>query len=281
MMGYPGVWSRTAGFLNLNTETSIMGTKTYEVPAELREDVGKGASRRLRRQKKVPAVVYGESRDPVALTIEHDYILHAADQESFHASILELKVADGRSQKVILRDLQRHPFKPTIMHVDFQRISEDHELRIDVPLHYVNEETSPAGKQSGVVISYLATEIEISALPKDLPEYIEVDLGALEPGERVMLSELKLPEGVSIPALEHGDDYDTGLVSAIFIREGQGSGELAAEADALLAEGEEPEVGEEVVDEEAAEGEEGEESEGEESEGEKAKDESGDDKKSD
>ncbi|MEX0915437.1 MAG: 50S ribosomal protein L25/general stress protein Ctc [Wenzhouxiangellaceae bacterium] len=256
-----------------------MSSKTYEVPAELREDVGKGASRRLRRQKKVPAVVYGESRDPVALTLEHDYILHALDQEAFHASILELKVADGRKQKVILRDLQRHPFKPTIMHVDFQRISEDHELRIEVPLHFVNEEISSAGKQSGVVVSYLVTEIEIAALPKDLPEYIEVDLAGLEPGERVMLSELKLPEGVSIPALEHGDDYDTALVNAIFIREGQGSGELAAEADAALAEGAEPELGEEEAAEEVAEGEEGEE--GETSEGEEAKDDSGDDKKSD
>src|SRR6056297_3166303 len=257
MPGYPGVWSRTAGFFEPEYGNFNMTTKTYEVPAELREDVGKGASRRLRRQKKVPAVVYGESRDPVSLTLEHDFILHAADQESFHASILELKIADGRKQKVVLRDLQRHPFKPTILHVDFQRISEDHELRIAVPLHFVNDEVSPAGKKSGVVISYLVTEIEIAALPKNLPEYLEVDLTNLEPGERVMLSELRLPEGVTIPALEYGEDYDTALVNAIFIREGQGSGELAAEADAALAEGAEPELGEEEVAEEG-EGEEGE-----------------------
>jgi len=260
-----------------------MSSKTYEVPAELREDVGKGASRRLRRQKKVPAVVYGESRDPVSLTLEHDFILHAADQESFHASILELKVDDGRKQKVVLRDLQRHPFKPTIMHVDFQRISEENELRIAVPLHFVNEEESPAGRKGGVVISYLVTEVEIAALPKDLPEYIEVDLANLEPGERVMLSELKLPEGVTIPALEYEEDYDAALVSAIFIRESQGTGELAAEADAALAEGEEPALGDEEVAEEGEgeEGEEGEDEEGEEGEGgdkDKSKDESGDDK---
>jgi len=255
--GYPGVWSRTAGFFETEYGNFNMSNTTYEVPAKLREDVGKGASRRLRRQKKVPAVVYGESRDPVSLTLEHDFILHAADQESFHASILELKVDDGRKQKVILRDLQRHPFKPTIMHVDFQRISEDHELRIAVPLHFVNEDISPAGRKGGVVISYLVTEIEIAALPKNLPEYLEVDLTNLEPGERVMLSELRLPEGVTIPALEYGEDYDTALVNAIFIREGQGSGELAAEADAALAEGAEPELGEEEVAEEG-EGEEGE-----------------------
>ena len=167
-------------------------SQTYQVPAELREDVGKGASRRLRRQKKVPAVVYGESRDPVALTLDHDYILHATEEESFHASVLELKVGDGRKQKVILRDLQRHPFKPTILHVDFQRISEKNELRIEVPLHYVNEEISPAGKQGGIVISYMYTELEISALPKDLPEYIEVDLVNLDPGERMMMSQLRV-----------------------------------------------------------------------------------------
>ena len=258
-----------------------MSSKTYEVPAELREDVGKGASRRLRRQKKVPAVVYGEAKDPVSLTLEHDFILHAADQESFHASILELKVGDGRKQKVVLRDLQRHPFKPTILHVDFQRISADHALRIAVPLHFVNEEASPAAHKSGVVISYLVTEMEIAALPKDLPEYLEVDLANLEPGERVMMSELKLPEGVTIPAIEYGEE-DVALVSAIFIREGQGSGELAAEADAALAEGQEPEVGEEEDLEEGVEGEEGEEGEGEEGDGESSDGkESASDKKSD
>ncbi len=228
--------------------------KTYEVPAQIREDVGKGASRRLRRENKVPAVLYGATREPVSLTLEHDYILHAVDDESFHASILDLKVDDGRSQKVILRDLQRHPFKPRIQHVDFQRVREDTELRIEVPLHFVNEETSPAGKKGGVVISHNYTEIEISALPKHLPEYIEVDLSGLEPGGQVMMSELQLPEGVIIPVLEYGDDYDAAIVSAIFIREGQGTGEMAAEADAALAEAEEM-AGEEEAPVAEAEGE--------------------------
>ncbi|MGB0513392.1 MAG: 50S ribosomal protein L25/general stress protein Ctc [Wenzhouxiangellaceae bacterium] len=235
-------------------------SKTYEVPAEVREDVGKGASRRLRHANKVPAVLYGGSRDPVNLVLEHDFILHAADDEAFHASILNLATGDGRTQKVVLRDLQRHPYKLRIMHVDFQRISEDHELRIAVPLHFVNEESSPAGKKGGVVISYQITELEISALPKDLPEYIEVDLSGLEPGGRVMLSEIKLPEGVSVPLLEHGDDFDDVVVSAIFVRESQGTGALAAEADAALAEGVEPEL----ADEEAEEGDEVEAEEGEE-----------------
>ena len=237
--------------------------KTYEVPARIREDVGKGASRRLRREDKVPAVVYGGTREPVALTLEHDYILHAADDESFHASILDLKVDDGRKQKVILRDLQRHPFKPRIQHVDFQRVRDDTELRIEVPLHFLNEDSSPAAKKGGVVISYNYTEIEISALPKDLPENLEVDLAKLEPGGRIMMSEIPLPAGVIIPSLEYGDeDADAAVVSAIFIREGQGTGELAAEADAALAEAE---MADEEGLEEAAEGEaaEGEEAEGE------------------
>jgi len=239
-------------------------SKHYEVPAEIREDTGKGASRRLRRAKKVPAIVYGEGRDPVTLTLEHDFILHAADQEAFHASILELNVGDGRSQKVVLRDLQRHPFKPTILHVDFQRVSDKHELRIEVPLHFVNEESSPAGKMAGVVISHLINVLEISALPKDLPEYIEVDLAKLEPGERVMMSEIALPEGVTIPALEHGEDYDEVIVNAIYVRESQGTGALAAEADAALAAAEEPELAEAEA-EEAAEGEGEDQAEGEDS----------------
>ncbi|MDT8409422.1 MAG: 50S ribosomal protein L25/general stress protein Ctc [Wenzhouxiangellaceae bacterium] len=228
-------------------------TKTYEVPAEVRKDVGKGASRRLRRENKVPAVIYGGTRKPANLTLEHDFILHAVDQESFHSSILDVKVGDGRSQKVILRDLQRHPFKPRVMHVDFQRVRENEEIRLDVPLHFTNEEISPAHKQAGVIISYLLTELEISALPKNLPEYIEIDLAKFEPGQRVMMSEVVLPEGVTIPALEHGDDYDEAIVAAIYIRQGQGTGELAAEADAALAEGVEPELAEEELVEEEAE----------------------------
>lgn len=249
-------------------------SNTFEVPAELREDVGKGASRRLRRQNKVPAIVYGEGRAPANLTLEHDFIIHAVEQEAFHASILELKVGDGRKQKVVLRDLQRHPYKPTILHVDFQRVSEKHELRIEVPLHFLNEASSPAGKKGGVVIQHLMTEVEISALPKDLPEFIEVDLAGLQPGERIMLSQIRLPEGVRVPDLEHGDDYDAAVVSAVFVRESQGTGAMAAEADAALAEAAEPEL---EVDEEAeAEGE-GAEDAGDES----AADEAGDAEKSD
>ena len=245
-------------------------SKTFEVPAELRTDVGKGASRRLRREDKVPAVVYGEDKDPVALTLEHDFLYHASDEEAFHSSILDLKVGK-KKQQVVLRDLQRHPWKPRIMHVDFLRVSADHAIRISVPLHFINEEGSPADRKSGVVISHQVTEIEIEALPKDLPEYIEVDLSELEPGGRVMMSEITLPEGVIIPALKY-EDTDASVVAAIFIREGQGTGEKAAEADAALAEAAEPELESEDVEEALEEGEEGEEAaEGEEGEEGKSK----------
>lgn len=217
-------------------------SKVYKVPAEVREDVGKGASRRLRHANKVPAVVYGANRDPVALTLEHDFILHAVEDEAFHSSVLELKVGDDRRQKVILRDLQRHPHKLRVLHVDFQRVKEDAEIRLSVPLHFLNEEQSPAGKKGGVVISHQITEIEITALPKDLPEFIAVDLVGLEPGESVMMSEIQLPEGVSITALEAEEAFDAAVVTAIFVRKSQGTGALAEEADAALAEGVEPEA---------------------------------------
>ena len=223
-------------------------SKAYNVPAEVREDVGKGASRRLRRANKVPAVVYGADRDPVSLTLEHDFILHAVEDEAFHSSVLELKVGDDRRQKVVLRDLQRHPHKLRVLHVDFQRVSEDAEIRLNVPLHFLNEEQSPAGKKAGVVISHQITEIEINALPKDLPEFIAVDLANLEPGDSVMMSQIELPEGVSIPMLEGEEEFDASVVTAIFVRASQGTGAQAEEADAALAEGTEPEVGDQAED---------------------------------
>lgn len=233
-------------------------SKIYEVPAELREDVGKGASRRLRRANKVPAVVYGGERPPANLTLEHDFILHASEDEAFHSSVLQLKVQDGRTQKVIVRDIQRHPFKPRILHVDFQRVMADQKVRISVPLHFVNEERSPAGKMAGVVVSHQMTEVEIEALPGNLPEFIEVDLAKLEPGERVMLSEIPLPGGVEVPELQHGDEI---VVSAVYVREDQGTGAAAAEADAALEAGVEPELVDEESDEEDGEGEGGEDAE--------------------
>jgi len=217
-------------------------SKQFKIPAELRTDVGKGASRRLRRAGRVPAVVYGAGPDPATITLDHDSVLHMAETEAFHSSILELRVGDDKRQKVVLRDIQRHPFKPLLTHLDFLRVSDDQLVRIFVPIHFVNEESSPAGKKPGVVISHQTIEVEIDALPKDLPEYLEVDLAELEPGDSVQLSEIKLPEGVTIPALEVSEEADHSIVTALFIRASQGTGEAAAEADAAMGEGAEVET---------------------------------------
>jgi large subunit ribosomal protein L25 len=223
------------------------------ISAVIREDVGKGASRRLRREDRVPAVLYGGGQDPVALTLEHREVLHAAESESFFSSILEIQVDDGRRQQAVIRDLQRHPYKPRIVHVDFLRVSATEKLRISLPLHFTGEEASPAGREGGVVIQHLVTELEIEALPGNLPEFLEVDLSALEPGGAVMLAQITLPEGVEFPAGSGLDPEEVMLANAIHISESQGTGAAAAEeAEALAAEeaGElAAEEGEEVSDE--------------------------------
>jgi len=203
----------------------------FKILAEMREDVGKGASRRLRRAGRVPAIVYGGGSEPAMVTLDHNYMIHAVEDEALQSSVLDLSV-DDKVQKVILRDLQRHPYKPFINHVDFQRVRDDEEIRVNVALHFVNEEDSPAAKAAGVVVSYQTTEIEISALPKDLPEYLTIDLATLNPGESIMLSQIDLPTGVSIPAIAHDPENDMAVVSTLFIRESQGTGAAAAESDA-------------------------------------------------
>ena len=203
--------------------------------AELREDVGKGASRRLRHQGKIPAVIYGGKIDPATLTLEHGPLMNAAAQESFYSSILEIKVADGRTQKVVVRDVHHHPFKLQIMHLDFMRVSADEVLRISVPIHFMGEDESEAGSISGVIIQHLVTEVEIAALPGDLPEYLEADLSGLEEGGVVMLSEIKLPEGVEIPALAGDEEDATMIANTVHVKESQGTGVAAAEEAELEA----------------------------------------------
>jgi len=204
-------------------------TDSNIIHAEIREDVGKGASRRLRHQGKIPAVLYGGKTAPAPLTLEHDPIRHAAQTESFYSSIMEIQVEDGRKQKVIVRDVHHHPFKPRIMHLDFQRVSAEEILRMSVPIHFTGEDLSTAGKASGVVIQHLVTEIEIAALPANLPEYLDVDLSELEPGDVVMLSDIKLPEGVEITALAGEEQDDTMIANTSIIKESQGTGAAAAE----------------------------------------------------
>ena len=190
----------------------------HELAAQGRNDQGKGASRRLRRAGHVPAVVYGAGQPPQNIQFEHNTLALAARNEWFSSSILDLMI-DGNRQKVLLRDVQKHPHKPQLVHLDFLRINENEKIRVEVPLHFLNQDKSPAGKMSGVVISHNVTEIEVSCLPKDLPEYLEIDLGGLELGDIVHVSDIKLPAGVEIPELKLGKEHDHPVVTAQEIRE--------------------------------------------------------------
>lgn len=185
----------------------------HKLSAKVRGDEGKGASRRLRRQGRLPAVVYGGHKDAQSIELHHNDVFLASANEWFYSALIELDI-DGKSERVLLRDMQRHPFKPLIMHLDFLRVSEHEALRARVPLHFLNQETSPAGKSASVVIHHDLSEVEVSCLPKDLPEFIAVDLGNLALGDIVHLSQIALPKGVEIPALKLGKEHDVAVVSA-------------------------------------------------------------------
>jgi large subunit ribosomal protein L25 len=189
----------------------------FNLVAELREDQGKGASRRLRRQGKVPAIIYGGGRPPRALVFDHNRVLHQLDQESFYSSILTIKVGD-KSQAAILKDVQRHPAKRQIMHMDMQRVVEDEKIRMHVPIHIVGEQQAPGVKQGGGSVMRLMTEVEVSCLPRDLPEYFEVDISHLELDDMLHLSDITVPEGVELTELTHGEGHDHAIVSVHLIK---------------------------------------------------------------
>ncbi|NGX15762.1 50S ribosomal protein L25/general stress protein Ctc [Wenzhouxiangella sp. XN24] len=170
-------------------------SQKFELLAEDRPDQGKGASRRLRRTGKVPAILYGGHRDPRVIALDHDKLVHSLENEAFFSSILTLTVGN-KSQPCIIKDVQRHPYRNVVLHVDLQRIIEDEEIRVSVPFHFLGEDVAPGAKAGGV-ISRIMTELDISCLPKHLPEYIEVDVSTLELDGIVPLSEVKLPEGVA------------------------------------------------------------------------------------
>lgn len=175
-----------------------------KVVANVRREQGSGASRRLRRAGRVPGIVYGGKDEAVPVSIEHNPLYHALRTEGFHSSILEMEIDDARTQ-VLLRAVQWHPYKPQVMHVDFQRVAADEKITIKVPLHFVNEEVSPAVKLSAGIIGRVITEVEVSCLPAALPGFIEVDLSQLEAGKSVHLSDIAFPPGVS-PVLPSGEN---------------------------------------------------------------------------
>jgi large subunit ribosomal protein L25 len=200
----------------------------FTVNAESRSDVGKGASRRLRRADKVPGVIYGAGKDPVSVTLDHDDLVHHLENEAFYSHILTVKV-DGKAEKAVLKDLQRHPAKPKILHADFLRVGENDILHMHVPLHFVGEDQAP-GVKAGGQVSHSMTAVDIACKAKDLPEYLEVDLSGMDLGDILHLSHIVLPKGVQIPALAQGEDHDLPVVS-IHAPKGGGAAEEASEAE--------------------------------------------------
>ncbi|MBV35598.1 MAG: 50S ribosomal protein L25/general stress protein Ctc [Rickettsiales bacterium] len=188
----------------------------FTLKAELRSDIGKGASRRLRRlADKIPAIVYGGKEEAKSITLDHDEINNMLDDEAAYSSIINLDI-EGETEEVLITDLQRHPFKLKLMHVDFKRIVRGEDMLANIPLHLINEDKAP-GKKSGGVVTQPLTVVEISCRPSKLPEYIEVDLSNLEIGESIHLSEVELPEGVQIAAFMHGEieEHDQAVVNML------------------------------------------------------------------
>jgi large subunit ribosomal protein L25 len=211
---------------------------TIEFTAFPRATEGRGASRRMRRTGKAPGIVYGGTAPPQPIELDHNALIHALKNEVFHASILTMKV-DGTSTQVLLRDVQMHPFRNEVLHVDFQRIDAARKIHMKVPLHFVNEALSPAVKSQGAIISHVMTEIDIACLPKDLPEFIEIDLSELDTAHSLHVSGVKLPPGVSVVSHRTGDPVvATAVVPKAIVEteEVAAEGEVAAAGAAPAAE---------------------------------------------
>ena len=187
-----------------------MSKHEYVIEATSRANVGKGASRRLRHQDVVPAIIYGGAKDPANISLKHTQITRMLENESFFASIITMKV-DGVAEDVVIKALQRHPAKPRIMHADFQRVDANKALHVKIPLHFINDTTS-IGVKAGGLVNHLMTELEISCLPRFLPEFIAVDIAQLDLGDSLHISDLKLPEGVTSVSLTHGESGDLAVV---------------------------------------------------------------------
>ena len=206
-------------------------SQKIEINAELRSDVGKGASRRLRRSgDKVPGIIYGAEEDPINLTLNINELAKAMQNEAFFSQILDVKF-DGKTQQAVLRDMQRNPASEKVLHVDFMRISANKPIQVSVPLHFVNEDKCKGVRLGGGTIAHTMNEVEISCLPRYLPEYIEVYMAELDVGELIHLSDLALPEGVTIVALSHDDDRAVVSVQAPRVESEEEEDVLAAAAE--------------------------------------------------
>jgi large subunit ribosomal protein L25 len=210
-----------------------------KIHAEPRSDLGKGASRRLRKSDKVPAIVYGGKDAPISITLQHNEFIHQLDNDTIYTQVLSLALGKKKVD-VILRDLQRHPFKHRVQHADFQRVDSKQVLHITVPIHFLNEETCIGVKLEGGQVAHLMSEVEIEALPKDLPEFLELDIAELKLGDVLYLSDIKCPEGVEILELIHGEEHDSAVVTVNEVR--------VMEEEEVEAEGEVEGVDEEGTD---------------------------------
>jgi len=188
-------------------------SQEFLIEAFPRDDQGKGASRRLRREeRKIPAIIYGGGKEATPVSIWHNELKKALENEAFFSHVLTIDL-DGKKESVILKDLQRHPYKLLLTHADFLRVDKDHEIHVNVPVHFLNEETAPAVKLHGGIVSHHITEVEVVCLPQNLPEYIELDLNAIDMDQVIHLSDLQLPKDVRIAALEQGEDHDQPVAS--------------------------------------------------------------------
>ncbi|HUF73731.1 MAG TPA: 50S ribosomal protein L25/general stress protein Ctc [Gammaproteobacteria bacterium] len=222
----------------------------FEINAETRGEKGRAESRKLRRLGRVPAIVYGGGQEPKAITLDRNSLAMQMDLESFYTSILNLQI-DKKAQPVVVKEVQRHPARSTVMHLDFQRVVEDEEITLNVPIHFIGEDVAVGARQQGGVIEHIITDVEISCLPAKLPEYLEIDVTALELDEIMHLSDIKYPEGVESTQLAHGHDSP---VVAIHpprreeVEEEAVEAEAAAAPDAAGAEAPEAEAGDEDSD---------------------------------
>ncbi len=198
-------------------------SNVFEFVAESRDLSGKSAARAVRRQGKVPAVIYGGDGDPEKLVLEHNDVIKHLEHEAVYSHVLDVKV-DGKAQKALLKDIQRHPAKAQVLHMDFMRVDESHKVKMHVPLHFINEDACVGVKMGGVV-THAMVEVEVVCMPSSLPEYIEVDLAGVEIGRSVLLSEVVLPAGVEILALTQGEDHDQPVAQVVKTKAEKATGE--------------------------------------------------------
>jgi len=225
--------------------------KEFDLIADFREEQGKGASRRLRHTGKVPAIIYGAGRPARSITFDHNEVIQQLENESFYSSILNVKVGD-KNQAAILKDVQRHPARRLIMHIDLQRIVEDQAIKMNVPIHYLGEEEAVGVREDGGTVTKMVNDVEITCLPKDLPEYLELDISHLGLDEMMYITDIKMPEGVEIVGLAQAEEEQAQpIVSIHFIHE-EIIEEEVPEEELEAVEGEEGEEGEAPEGEAAA-----------------------------